>query len=370
MLNECLHFLDASIINDDIYFASANFNGLFRWSITSHETEFLLLFPEEEIYSQNLYGHAIKHGNTIFFLPIHGKNISIYDIENGDISEIMIGDSNDELSHISAYIMFKDRYLLIPADLKKDFWYLYPEDRTVEKASKIRKLVFSLVQNEYSAICRYHGACIFKEEIIISVLNKPYILDINIASEVIKKIPFKGFQVNNMLEGKDYLWLVSSDGQEVIKWYGKRKYGRYTFSDVRAKAFFTVAPYKDTFLLLPWRGNEVKIYDNEKDNWKTFIKLDGEELEATNVRGTQTKYCGWGNWENYYFYYPSSENEMICINSENGHVEMLQVRAMINHNSLQKEHFRRYISKNKSISELVEHDISLKNFINFIVNEL
>ncbi|SHI69761.1 hypothetical protein [Pseudobutyrivibrio xylanivorans] len=360
-MSECLHFLDGIAIDEYIYFASSDFNALFRWNISSHETEFLSFFPDEEVFVHNIYGHVIRQGENIFFLPIHGKTISVYDIQNHKIDSITFREGGNESMHISSYIPLEDKYLLIPAYLEKDFWFLYPEERRVEKASQISKEISCLIEGEGSAICRYQGACTFKGEILISVVNQEYFLAINIVSEKARKIPINSFKTNNMYAGSDNLWLVSSDGREIVKWYSEENYERTTFNDVEDKAFFTVTPYIDTFLLLPWRGNEVKKYDKEEGIWKTFIILDNKEEKRALV-----KYCACGNYENFIFLYPSSCNELICINTDNDYVEMMQLHPGENfENMLYQLHF----NTNNCIYESMFDDAKLTSFLKIILDE-
>ncbi len=367
-LSEYLHFLDGMVIDKYIYFASSDFNGLYRWNITRHETDFLLFFPDEDVFVPNIYGHVIRSGDNIFFLPIHGKKISIYDKQNNSLDSIDIGEDGYESLHISAYIKLQDRFLLIPADLKRNFWFFYPEERRFEKASQISKKISNIIKDEDSAICRYQGACTFKEEIMISVLNKEYLLNINIIRGEIRKIPIKSFKTNNMFAGNDFLWLVSSDGREIVKWYNEKKYEKISFNDVEEKAFFSIVAYKDTFLLLPWRGDEVKKYNKEKDIWETFIKLNKASSTDEDV-GTKVKYCSSGTFGKFILLYPSSSNELICINTDNDYVDMIEIRQVVDFDIMLREKYQRNFAKNKYILESSYDKSNLATFLRYIFNK-
>lgn len=89
-----LWFNDFVIDNDDIFFASGSFNGLFHADFKTGRSEFLACFPGEAMDGYHLYCGTYKYGNRILFIPAWGKQFLVYDMRNQSFEAIMLRDIN------------------------------------------------------------------------------------------------------------------------------------------------------------------------------------------------------------------------------------------------------------------------------------
>lgn len=72
------------------YAAAFEFNGLFKVDVKTQKCEFITLFPNEDIGEKRIYGSALYHDSNIYFIPMAGKYISIYNIETNEINQVTI----------------------------------------------------------------------------------------------------------------------------------------------------------------------------------------------------------------------------------------------------------------------------------------
>ena len=75
-------FYDAYKINNELYFSSCSFNGLFKLNLLSGEVTQLGNFKDELLGESYLHGSTIGYDGRIYFIPFNAKGISMYDIES------------------------------------------------------------------------------------------------------------------------------------------------------------------------------------------------------------------------------------------------------------------------------------------------
>lgn len=73
----------SAIVNHEniLWFASEEFNALFRYDLENKRTEFKGNFPGEGLKAQSLYSELALYGHQIVFAPAFAGQIAIYDIE-------------------------------------------------------------------------------------------------------------------------------------------------------------------------------------------------------------------------------------------------------------------------------------------------
>ena len=70
------------------YFSAANRNGLFRWNREKNEVVFLGFFGQELLFQSDIHSHAIIYKDEIYFIPLYGFGISVYNLVNEQMSYI------------------------------------------------------------------------------------------------------------------------------------------------------------------------------------------------------------------------------------------------------------------------------------------
>ena len=69
------------------------------------------------------------------------------------------------------------------------------------------------------------------------------------------------------------------------------------------------------------------------------------------------------------FLYPSTCDELICINTDDDYVEKIQLKPGIDFDIITKEYYRRNFDKAKYILESSYNEINLTTLLKHIINE-
>lgn len=75
---------DIVFAEDNIFFSSGQFNGLFKAGLQGGEAEFINFFPYDSKLQSRLHGDAFKYNDEILFLPDLSEYITLYSIKNNN----------------------------------------------------------------------------------------------------------------------------------------------------------------------------------------------------------------------------------------------------------------------------------------------
>ena len=102
--NYFLHPEAVAVVDENTaYFAAADFNGLFKLDLTTGNSRYIGLFPQEDILKNRLYFSAVSCGNKVIFAPNTANNIAVFDVETKKIDVIPF----DKISLTKASMEYK-----------------------------------------------------------------------------------------------------------------------------------------------------------------------------------------------------------------------------------------------------------------------
>lgn len=85
-----LYFQDCIRIDEDIWFASGDYNGLYRYQLKEKKLERTATFPHEPFGLEGLFLKMCQYEKKLLFIPQHSKRLYIFDIENMIITDFSI----------------------------------------------------------------------------------------------------------------------------------------------------------------------------------------------------------------------------------------------------------------------------------------
>lgn len=85
-----LHIFDATLVEDKIYFADADFNAFFVLDLREKQIEYKTYFKKYAKYKNELYAKQILYGDKIYFIPRFAKEAAVYDLQTGEMAYIEI----------------------------------------------------------------------------------------------------------------------------------------------------------------------------------------------------------------------------------------------------------------------------------------
>lgn len=88
MMTQALYFQDCIHVGDDIWFASDDYNGLYKYNIKEKKTERIGEFSHEPFSQYGLFLKMCRYKNNLIFVPQWSKRIYIYNIDTGIFKDI------------------------------------------------------------------------------------------------------------------------------------------------------------------------------------------------------------------------------------------------------------------------------------------
>ena len=72
------------------YASAFAFNGLYEIDLENQRCKYMMLFPNENVNGVRLYCSALHFDSKIYFIPMSGKYISIYNVNRKTIEQLSI----------------------------------------------------------------------------------------------------------------------------------------------------------------------------------------------------------------------------------------------------------------------------------------
>ncbi len=76
------------IFRNKLWFSAIDRNGLFYYDLVKKKTEFVMLFPREDLDSSFIHWKCLLYNSCIFFFPKYGENIHIFELESNKMKTL------------------------------------------------------------------------------------------------------------------------------------------------------------------------------------------------------------------------------------------------------------------------------------------
>ena len=203
-------FYDAYKINNELYFSSCSFNGLFKLNLLSGEVTHLGNFKDELLGESYLHGSTIGYDGRIYFIPFNAKGISMYDIE----SDRFLFQQMSKCRY-GVPMEYQENIIIVPSNLKDNILSLNKEKKEFEVNRVLSDKVHQLVKDIGVATCDLNGSLILENQLYIGVFGESIILKINLINYKTERIFVNGISIGNMIIFNNSIWIVSDLGKTV-----------------------------------------------------------------------------------------------------------------------------------------------------------
>lgn len=116
----CLNFEAVAKVEEHVAYAASNeYNALFKIDLDTGNCTYIMLFPEEKLNGVRLFVKANRINKKIYFIPASAKKVAVYDMETGNMDNIMIDlPERDKYPHYNPSRKFNgsvvfDKYLFM-----------------------------------------------------------------------------------------------------------------------------------------------------------------------------------------------------------------------------------------------------------------
>lgn len=319
--NYGLHFRDAYIDGEYLFFSADNFNGLFRYKKGEGKAELLGYFSEYPSYKKNLHRQVVDIDEKLYFIPYEGKGIDIYDKNTGKLSFVKIQrDGMNELQISRAFVMEND-IVMVPSDIKIPFIIFRTKENTYELRRYFQGKIMDYFHGFETVHFALYSSCILEKKLYLAVSDSNVILCINLEDEQVSVVELKkNYRIRNMCICEKDLYLTMTDMYTVVKLDTDiNKCDEYEIKNTWNEdglPFVTVFQWKDHLLLLPNRADDILELDKEKKEWCKKSKYIPEDF--CRVTRARSLFLGYQCTDDTLWLFPNAGNGMICVTGGKG----------------------------------------------------
>lgn len=266
------------------YAAAFETNGLYKVDLESQKCNYIMRFPNEDVGGNRIYGSALYYDSEIYFIPMSGKYISIFNIDQNAIDQVSIPVPLNE------FPFYKDNFKFSEAVYYKEYIYIfpftYPGILKLDVATNKITVLNNWVPRE--GYFFRGGMCRDESHVYLpSGINK-IILEFNMETEqtVIHQIGMHNNGAMCIHKYEDCYWIVPRLKGSIIIWNPERnivneiteyprdfKSGKIVFSKIICcgKKLFFMPASANSALSINKNTGEIMIEDKWKPNENALV---------------------------------------------------------------------------------------------------
>lgn len=341
------------IIDNEIWYANALLNGLFRADMSTGKASYVGIVEETEKYLRRAYSEILYYEGYIYMIPYNAAAIGVYDVSTGEFGKIVVPEKQGQ--KFNEAVLIEDRIYLLPY-MAKRFYCLNTKTKELSPISELRNFnvpILSAIEKNgkiwfaedrgHSLYCyqpadgelrrielgemKGHFSSVGKvgDKIIVAAIDRALALCVTSHTEEITSFEFESY---SQVKGERYYYIAEYQGKAILihinsndcvvidiqngeitadnfclaksSIYGKicrNKQGILMFPTVRDKAFHfykgRTIPLNDEDALLKWKksnGFDWEGYGPVIDcGLNLLIQMTGIVTVKTSVKG---ELCG------------------------------------------------------------------------------
>ena len=269
------HFMDVAHHGGYVYFSETSFNGLFRCKEGETQAEFLGRFPGEDLWQGDLHRNVFVRGDKLYFIPLNGHGIAVYDCRNGAFKLLTIPECHKKHVHYVQCVEIGREIMLIPVNLDTPFVLFDLEDEGIRIIHGLaEKIAIFIPQPTRYGVFSAYGSTVIKNTLYLAVECTNVILKISLCNYDVscRVLPFE-IHVRYMNCIGSCLCFTAME-HVVATWNFKT--GNYKVYDIPYEVMEENYPY----LHVVESGSDLLIIPGREDR---FWKLNPTEEKWTNL---------------------------------------------------------------------------------------
>lgn len=354
-MNSSIKFNDACFYKDYYYFSNLEFNSLFRTKDNLEETEFLGFFENESHVKPNIHNQVLLYKDKLYFIPLRGRGITIYDLITGDKNFI---DLHCEEAMISCAFILEGWIYLIPMNNLEMILKINLKDNSVHENTQLRRVIEKFSDLYF---CDIYGAALMNHILHMALYNTGKLLQINLLTYEYECFDFADAKFDNISCIKNDIWITSTEGAVLyeVKAGNIKRIKIGTAQETRQN--FRICENQGCLYCLPCFGNSIFIKREHSDDWESMEKsmpkgFQREIKEDTLFMGTYKKECS-------LLLFPKSGNGIIEMKGDALSFRKIEVSQSELDGLMEQR--KNYVWKESAILQ-ESNDMSLKCFMSLI----
>lgn len=108
-----LQFACGAIYDGYLWMPAERYNSLFKMNLETGKIEFVTFFEGEDMLQQKMFHKVILHEDKLFFIPLWGKNVIVYEPETGNQTVVKVdnGKNTSVMKFINATVLEEKLYM-------------------------------------------------------------------------------------------------------------------------------------------------------------------------------------------------------------------------------------------------------------------
>ncbi|SDP35193.1 hypothetical protein [Selenomonas ruminantium] len=361
------HFMDSVEKDGYMYFSENSFNGLFRYRVGETKAEFLGSFPGEEPWQGDLHRNVFVKGDKLFFIPINGHGISVYDCRNSKFNLLKIPGGDDEYVHYMQCIEVDEKLMLIPVNLNTPFAFFDLKNEKIDYIEKVSKEIAGMISHptRYEIFSLY-GAINVDGFLYLALCPTNIILKISLRTFAVEKIELPihiRLRYINYVDG----WFYFTGMNHVIgRWCETDNTGDiydipYEATD-EVVPYIQLIPYQDKLILPSGREDRFWMFSPSSNKWENLTYNFPPGFER-DIRGSLLFLGYREDGENLYLY-PRAGNGLLRFNAKEKkfYFEAIRYSSELL-NSLGKNIINHVLDENRITFEAV---VSIEDYLEYM----
>lgn len=214
-----------------MYFSARNYNALMRTELKTGKTEFLCNF-EKELPMEGLHVKAVNFQNEIWFIPLYGKYITIYDIEKNTLDYLEVPGKELDADFCREYCIEYNDNIIVPKFIDagwidKEFLYLVPMGIDTLSFLDLQRRTVQPIAYEMNREELFGKGTVYQDELWIAPYKGNCFTNVNLNTYRIQK-------VNSGIDLGNYYGVCSYDGK---LWFAPSGVKKFFSMDLVKKEF-------------------------------------------------------------------------------------------------------------------------------------
>ena len=311
---------DFILKNGIIYFSTLNYNGLYTYDLKNEKLNFIAHFPNERIDKRHIHGATVCVNQKVYFIPMNGCYIGVYDIKKNKVYNIALNKIPQEIySKFYGAIVRENKIILIPCRVH----YIVEIDVITEEITYYEEWFKLLnLEKDCNEMLVKNAFYIINEKLYLGFLLKSFLIEISLIDYSVKKIEIEGmggFVDLSYDEDKNQIWLLRYKSNEILSYnISNKKTETYNFIEKTAIEnieipYISIVDIGDCIYILSYQGNNTIAFDKIHHRG-CYVDWDKSNVKNENFE--------WG--AKHYFAKKLNKQQFIVANTEDYSFQIIE----------------------------------------------
>lgn len=296
----------AVLEQDCIWISCYLYNGLYCFDIRNSRLDYKGTF-DNQYMGENIHRQVIAHGDKLFFIPLWGKGIDVYNIRK-ECFEDTIYDDEGTITNRIAVRVDENTIFLFAQNIRETMYVLHLESGHLVKEPNWGERIKSILP-EGNCYVSASGIDVAEGKVYLALFNTGCILEIDITTKQINKSCYQGCAFAGLEYSDNTLYLTENGSAKVSKIEnGKRMIiERKGMPDVQYP-YSGMVKTKQGWLLIPYELDSFYLWNVEQN------EIQNVDIPFGSKEGKEPHFYNWQIMKDTIIFYPGRANKILIMN--------------------------------------------------------